>query len=161
MKPAIANSVIRTAGMLGVLLVPACQKALVHVAEPVGPTPVVAPSPTLGRLVVATERIPPYPDEDTVMQYEPYTVQDASGRVVKEVSNDSGADVVQLEEGRYSIRAESPRRRVITVDVQIVRGTTTEVHLDGNWTPKAPSPQAAVVLGPDGNPVGYRAASAP
>lgn len=144
--------------LLGAL--PACAKQLVQIPGAIGPAPAVERSANIGRLVVATEEVKTGSDEDFVT-YEPYSVLDSTGRLVKEVGNSSGADVVELSAGRYSIRAETLRRRIIGVEIQIVAGMTTEVHLDGNWKPEPSSSNATLVMGPEGSPIGYRSTEAP
>jgi len=158
MKP---NSlVLRMAGVLIIGLVAGCSAPrLVQISEPVGPAPIVLPSRDTGRLVVYTEEDSSTDEDNVSSSYKPYKVLDSSGRVLKEVSNDSGEEVVPLRAGRYFVRAEASGRRVIAIEVQIVVGRTTEIHLDGKWRPEAFDKQE-LVFGPDGTPVGYRSAPA-
>jgi hypothetical protein len=151
---------VGVASVLAGALLTDCAKQLVQVPGPVGPAPTVQPSADIGRLVVTTEEVKSGSDEDFT-SYEPYTVFDSAGHLVKEVSNSSGADVLELGAGQYSIRAETLRRRIIGVEVQIVAGMTTEVHLDGNWKPEPSSPPATLVIGPEGTPIGYRSVETP
>src|SRR6266705_5690213 len=125
MKP---NSlVLRMAGVLIIGLVAGCSAPrLVPISEPVGPAPIVLPSRDTGRLVVYTEEDSSTDEDNVSSSYKPYKVLDSSGRVLKEVSNDSGEEVVPLRAGRYFVRAEASGWRVIAIEVQIVGGRTTE-----------------------------------
>jgi len=160
MKP---NSLVLTMHMAGVLIIwlmeGCAAPRLVQISEPVGPAPIVLPSWDAGRLVVYTEEDSSGGEDNLSSSYKHYKVLDPSGRVLKEVSNDSGEEVVPLSAGRYFIRAEASGWRVIAIEVQIVVDKTTEIHLDGKWNPEVPDKQE-LVFGPDGSPVGYRFAPA-
>ncbi len=88
MKP---NSVVRMARALIIGLMTGCAAArLVQIPEPVGPAPIVLPSRDAGSLVVYTEEDSSAGEDNVSSSYKPYKVLDSSGRVLKEVSNDSG-----------------------------------------------------------------------
>jgi len=160
MKPNPFVFASRKAGVLAVAVMAGCAAPrLVQIPQPVGPAPIALPSLGAGRLVVYTEEIPSAGEDNFSPSYNPYKVLDSSGRVLKEVSNHSGEEVVLLPAGRYVVRAEASGWRVIAVEVQIVVGRTTEIHLDSKWRPEA-SDKQALVFGPDGSPVGYRFAPA-
>jgi hypothetical protein len=135
------------------------QATYVHVPQAVGPAPTVRPSTNTGTLVVTTERLTSNLDEE-FPSYEPYEVFDSAGHLVKEVDNASGADVVELNAGRYALRVQALRRKIIGVDVQIEAGRVTEVHLDGDWQPDPPGTPQSLVVGPGGFPIGFRGAKA-
>jgi hypothetical protein len=145
----------RLASVLVIGLMAACAAQLVQIPQPVGPAPIVVPSLSTGRLVVYTEEISSAGEDNFSASYEPYTVLDSSQHLVREVSNFSGEDVVPLQAGQYFVRAHASGERIIVIEVQIVAGRATEVHLDGKWRPEA-SDKQALVFGPDDSPVGYR-----
>jgi len=160
MKPNALVLTMRMPGMLFIGLMAGCATPrLVKIPEPVGPAPIVVPSRDAGRLVVYTEEDSSGGEDNLSSSYKHYKVLDSSGRVLKEVRNDSGEEVVPLSAGRYFVRAEASGWRVIAIEVQIVVGRTTEIHLDGKWRPEVPDKQE-LVFGPDGSPVGYRSAPA-
>jgi hypothetical protein len=143
-------------GLLSMALPTACARQLVHVPEAIGPNPLAAPPVNKGRLVVYTEERPaPYDDNQSTI-HSPYTVLDSSHQVLLEVDNASGADVVALPPGQYTIRIDARPSRTITVPVRIVAGRTTEAHLDGKWKPEGVD-QRMLIRGPDGALVGFRA----
>lgn len=157
MKSGSVALTIGVAAVLVVALLPACAKQYVHVPQTVGPAPEVLHSPNAGTLVVTTEQYTSGDEE--FPHYEPYAVLDHAGRLVKRVDNASGADAISLEAGRYSLRVQTLRRRVIGIDVQVVAGKTTEVHCEGDWVPN-PSVSTTLVKGPEGSPIGYRSVPA-
>ena len=156
MKPNPFVFASRKAGVLVIGVIAGCAAPrLVQIPQPVGPAPIVLSTQNAGRLVVYTEEASSAGEDNLSSSYKPYKVLDSSGRVLKEVSNNSGEEGVLLQAGRYFVRAEASGWRVIAVEVQIVTGRTTEIHLDGKWRPEA-SEKQALVFGPDGSPVGYQ-----
>jgi hypothetical protein len=142
--------------LLGIALSFACARQVVHVPEAIGPSPLAASPVNKGLLVVYTEERPaPYDDNQSTI-YGPYTVLDSSHQVLLEVANASGADVVALVPGLYTIRIDASPSRTIAVPVRIVAGRTTEAHLDGKWRPEGVD-QRMLIRGPDGTLVGFRA----
>jgi hypothetical protein len=134
----------------------ACARQVVHVPEAIGPNPLAAPQVNKGRLVVYTEERPAPYDDNQATIYSPYTVLDSSHQVLLEVDNASGADVVALSPGQYTIRIDASPTRTITVPVRIVARRTTEAHLDGKWKAEGVD-QRILIRGPDGSLVGFRA----
>jgi hypothetical protein len=145
----------RNATLLLGLMAGCVAPQITRIPQPVGPTAVVPSATNVGRLVVHTEAM--CAGDDVSYRHQPYTVLDVSGRVLKKITNSSGEESVPVDAGRYLVRAESYVRRVVVVEVQIVNGRTTEVHLDGRWKPESSESQS-IVFGPDGAPVGYQAA---
>jgi len=82
---------------------------------------------------------------------------DSAGRLMSEVVNSGGAEIVPLQAGWYVVQAAASSRRMVAVKVQVVAGRTTEVHLDGRWMPQPSNMPATLVFGPDGAPVGMAA----
>jgi hypothetical protein len=64
--------------------------------------------------------------------------------------------ILNLPPGRYIVEAQSAPTYWVRVPVTILRGETTRVHLDGNWTPPSYADKTQVVTLPDGKPVGWR-----
>jgi len=153
------NPCVFASGKAGVfvigLMVGCAAPRLVRIPQSIGPAPIVLSSLNTGRLVVYTEEIGSGSGDDMI-NHEPYTVLDSSGRLLKKIDNRWGDEVVSLQAGRYFVRAGASGGGVIAIEVQIVAGRTTEVHLDGKWTPEASSTAATLVFGPDGSPVGYQ-----
>jgi hypothetical protein len=133
----------------------ACARQLVQIPQPVGPNPTGASRANTGRLVVHTEETAAPYDENQSTTYRPYSVLDSSQKVVLEVDNASGADIVALPPGQYTVRMDGTLYRTVTVPVRIVVGRTTEAHLDGKWKPETTDPRM-LIQGPDGLPIGYR-----
>jgi hypothetical protein len=147
----------RKVGVLVIGLMAGCAAPrLVQIPQPAGPAPFVLSPPSLGRLVVFTEEISPGNDEDVSWSHESYTVLDSSGRLLKRIGNDSGEEVVPLGAGRYFVRAKASGNRVVAIVFQVVAGRTTEVHLEGKWTPEESRASETLVFGLDGSPAGYR-----
>jgi hypothetical protein len=143
-------------GLLATALPTACARQLVQIPQPVGPNPTGASRLNTGRLVVHTEETATPYDENQSTTYRPYSVFDFSQKIVLEVDNVSGADVVELPPGQYTVRMDGTLYRTVTVPVRIVVGRTTEAHLDGKWKPEVTDPRM-LIQGPDGSPIGYRA----
>jgi hypothetical protein len=151
-----ARSLGLAISLLSMALSTACVRQVVHVPDAIGPNPLAASHANKGRLVVYTEERPaPYDDNQSTI-YSPYTVLDSSHQVFLEVDNPSGADVVALPPGRYTVRIDTRPSRTITVPVHVVAGRTTEAHLDGKWKPEGVD-QRMLIRGPDGALVGFRA----
>ncbi len=158
LKPNPIVFAARLASVLVIGLTAACAAQLVQIPQPVGPVPTVLPSLSTGRLVVYTEEVSSAGGEGEdvfTARYEPYTVLDSSQHLVRKVSNLSGEDVVPLQAGQYFVRANASGGRIIAIEVQIVAGRRTEVHLNREWRPET-SDKQELVFGPDGSPVGYR-----
>jgi len=94
-----------------------------------------------------------------------YDINDASGKAVKYVDNhdseiDEGVDRVSLPPGTYTIIARSAWCGLLKIPVDIERGKTTSIHLDGNnWSP-TPRPAAdELVFLPNGEVAGWKGTS--
>jgi len=141
---------------LVIALATGCAEQAVQIPEPVGPDPKGASLANHGRLVVHTEAVAAVYDEDVPSSHRSYSVLDASQRVLMNVDNASGADVVTLFPGQYTVRVEATLGQTVSVPVRIVAGMTTEAHLDGKWDPQG-ADQRLLIHGPDGSLIGYRA----
>ena len=142
--------------LLATALPTACARQLVQIPQAIGPNPAAASVVSTGRLVVHTEEAPAPYDENQSTVFIPYAVLDSSQQVLLEVDNASGADVVELAPGQYTVRIDATPGRTVTVPVRIVASRTTEAHLDGRWIPEGTDPRM-LIQGPDGSPIGYRA----
>jgi hypothetical protein len=151
-----ARSFALALGFLAMALPTACARQLVQIPQPVGPNPTGASRANTGHLVVHTEETAAPYDENQSTIHRPYSILDSAQRIVLEVDNSSGADVVTLPPGQYTVRMDGTLYRTVTVPVRIVMGRTTEAHLDGKWKPSATNP-GMLIEGPDGSPIGYRA----
>jgi hypothetical protein len=93
-------------------------------------------------------------------RHQAYVVLNPDGSVVERVANLSGPfgqdpEVVPLPSGRYLVHAWAINFGPVAVPVQIDRGRTTTVHLDGDQgSSLAAASQAQVVSLPDGQVVG-------
>lgn len=143
-------------GLLAAALPSGCARQLVQIPHPIGPSPAAASVVSAGRLVVHTEEMPAPYDENQSTVFRPYSVLDSSQQVLVEVDNASGADVIALAPGQYTVRIDATPGRTVTVPVRIIAGRTTEAHLDGKWNPEGTDPRM-LIQGPDGSPIGYRA----
>lgn len=151
-----ARSLGLAVGLLATVMPTACARQLVQIPQPIGPNPAAAAVVSTGRLVVHTEETSaPYDDNQSTVSI-PYAVLDSSQQVLLEVDNASGADVVELAPGPYTVRIDMPPGRTVTVPVRIIAGRTTEAHLDGKWKPEGTDPRL-LIQGPDGSLIGYRA----
>jgi hypothetical protein len=151
-----ARQLALAVNLLVMTLPTACARQLVQIPQPVGPNPTGASRLSTGRLVVHTEETATPYDENQSTTYRPYAVLDSSQQIVLEVDNASGADVVELPPGHYTVRMDGTQYRTVTVPVRVVVGRTTEAHLDGKWKPEVADPRM-LIQGPDGSPIGYRA----
>jgi hypothetical protein len=136
------------------------------VLAPVGPAPAItAGSALAGTLVVfsAFERNAPLPPSpDYRKRYSNYSILGADGRLIQQVSNDTGAAVgmpveVKLAPGAYRVVAPANGYGVVTVPVVIAANRTTTVHLEGGTIRSVDLAGAAAVRLPDGQVVGWRA----
>lgn len=141
--------------LLATALPAACARPVVKIPDPIGPNPAAVEVST-GRLVVHTEETPAPYDENQSTVFSPYSVLDSSQQVVLEVDNSSGADVIALAPGRYTVQTDATLGRSVTVPVRIIAGRTTEAHLDGKWKPEG-TDRRMLIQGPDGSAIGYRA----
>jgi hypothetical protein len=131
------------------------------VREPVGPArPPVAQGPTRGQLVVYTPDNFVDANDAGHPRHQAYVLLKPDGSVVERIANLSGPfgqdpEVVPLPPGRYLVDAWAINFGPVSVPVQIDRGRTTTVHLDGESEPSlaAVSPSEVVSL-PDGQRVG-------
>lgn len=151
-----ARSFAWTVALLTMAMAVGCARQVVQISQPVGPNPSPASVVNTGRLVVSTEEMPAPYDENQSTTHRPYTVLDASKKLVLEVDNFTGADVVALPAGQYTVLVDADQNRSVSVPVRIVAGRTTEAHLDGKWTP-AGADRNALIKGPDGSMIGFRA----
>gem|GEM_PF-1773460 len=141
---------------LVIALASGCAEQAVQIAEPVGPDPKGASLVNHGRLLVYTEETAAVYDQDLPSVHRSYSVLDASQHVLMNVDNASGAEVVTLSPGQYTVRVEATLGQTVSVPVRIVAGMTTEAHLDGKWAPEG-ADQRMLIHGPDGSLIGYRA----
>jgi len=94
-----------------------------------------------------------------------YDIYDLQGKRMRHVRNAIGYYAespkrIALPAGRYLVKAQAKGSFWVNVPVTIERGRTTRVHLDNNWNPMADAPKGEIVTMPNGQPVGWRAASA-
>lgn len=148
----------RTPGvaLLALAMVTGCARQVVRIEEPVGPNPSPASVVSGGRLVVYTQEITTPYDENQSTMHRPYIVFDASQQVALEVDNFTGADVVALPAGQYTVRVDADENRTLSVPIRIATGRTTEAHLDGKWMPEA-ADRCDLIRGPDGSLIGFSA----
>ncbi|MFO1498410.1 MAG: hypothetical protein U1G07_08465 [Verrucomicrobiota bacterium] len=95
--------------------------------------------------------------------YSRYVIYDAAGKVVRQVPEAARPVAVQLEPGVYRIEAMAQDSATVSVpvvlSVQIDQGSTTVVHLDGDWIPPVRE-RAKLVRMSNGHFVGWPATSA-
>lgn len=120
-----------------------------------------------GRLVVLTATEEKHIGKDQVYYvHTSYTVKTPEGKLVKWVHNhdgdmDQSAQMVSLPAGTYQIMAQSEEYGMLTIPVVVVSGKTTEIHLEGRWTPgENPAKEEDLVRLPNGRPIGWSAPSA-
>jgi hypothetical protein len=90
-----------------------------------------------------------------------YDLYTANGVHLQHVDNATGhyeraPRLVVLPPGKYVVEAAAQKYLRMEVPVVIEAGRVTRVHLDGAWRQVAGTPNAEVVCGPDGRPVGWR-----
>ncbi len=147
-----------------VSLVSCARPGTVSIEQPVGPGSSAAASGGQGWLVVYTDT-EKYVDPALQIQFSsptrlPYTVADPAGKVVQTVvARDENPEIVSLEAGKYLVRAGTLQGGAIEVKVDVVVGQTTNVVLDGSWSPEQSSAANPAVYSPSGSFVGWRAAS--
>jgi hypothetical protein len=151
-----ARPFVLAAGLLVAASATACARQVVQIPQAIGPNPSPASVVDTGRLIVYTEERRAPDDENQSSLHRPYLVLDGSQKVALEVDNFTGADVIALPAGHYTVRVDADQRRTVSVPVRIVTGRTTEVHLDGKWRPERAN-TAALIQGPDGSLLGFRA----
>jgi hypothetical protein len=140
--------------------------------QPVGPNPNRSQSEaSMGNLQVFSRMAAQQDDENQAgdgippwHQYTEYNIYGLDGKLVKRVINSNGhysehAELVVLPPGRYLVKAQASDYYWVNVPVTVERGRTTRVHLDDNWQPPERAANKELVIGPDGNPVGWRAPS--
>ena len=94
-------------------------------------------------------------------QHTAYEIFDLQGQMLKNAQNrphhyDDAPELVRLPPGQYVVKAESADYFWVRVPVEIKKGKTTNVHLDGQWSPPAGTPAADIIKLPDGRPVGWK-----
>jgi len=147
-----------------VSLVACARPDTVVIEQPVGPSPKSAVSTNQGWLVVYTDT-DGYADPAIQAQFSgptrlPYSILDSAGQVVQTVvARDETPEAVALSAGNYLVRGNTIQGGTIEVKVRIVGGRTTNVVLDGSWTPEKSTAEGPAVLSPDGSFVGWRATS--
>jgi hypothetical protein len=141
------------------------------------PLSIVGPDPTSRavsrpkgylRVFSATEKAPLAAGDDALDYTFPlnlhmgYEVTDEFGKCVKYVANrmtdmDEWPDQVTLPAGKYRIVAHSTWCGLVSVPVDIERGKTTVIHLDGDcWRPSEKTAAKQLVFLPNGEVVGWR-----
>ena len=140
------------------------------VLEPVGPSPAsVAEGPGEGALVVYTAyevNFVSAGDYEHRHHYTNYKIFTADGKLLRTVKNDVGAEFrqaahVSLSAGTYRVVANANGYGTVTVPVVIGANRLTVVHLEGgaSWPDMAADSRASAVRLPDGEIVGWRAAT--
>ena len=134
---------------------------------PVGPYPGVQQSGSgfgklevFSRLSVRTDDQNQGSRDEVWHQHTDYYLCDTGGKALKLVFNAPGhygrdPRILNLRAGRYIVEAQSAPNYWVRVPVLIIRGATTNVHLDGNWSPLSYADKTQVVTMPDGRPVGW------
>jgi hypothetical protein len=168
MKPFVKGKVMKQidvflfSGIIALLV--GCASAPL-VLQPVGPCSAShEASDTNGHLQVFSVMEAQSEGDDPVWyQHSSYSIYAPQGKRVKYVGNtigkfDETPQTVTLPAGTYTVkaRAEGYRYLVIKVQVEIERGKTTAVHLEGGWNPPAGS---EIVRASCGYAVGWLAGS--
>ena len=156
------SSLVLVAGSLSVL--PGCVLHPVAVS-PVGPEPITFDGVTLyGYLqvfskTVSTENI----DDIYYYPHSDYTIYDQSGRLLQHVRNQGDGNemptLLRLPQGNYTVVAAARNYSQATVPVIIKAGRPTYVYLDRDWKPITGVSSNALVRLPDGQVVGWTAAT--
>jgi len=167
-----ARETLKRAGMMLVVSVCVCAAGCSSVwkiadLQPVGPVPngPVGTAPG-GYLKVYSATVQHEVDDN--MYYYPhrsYFIYDAQGKdMIKRVQNHVGTmdetpALVALAPGRYKVLADDEGYGRIMFPVVIRPRQTTVLHLDGAWEPPAHTSDSEVVRLPDGEYIGWSAAS--
>jgi hypothetical protein len=157
--------------IVSVLLLVGCVSTPVVVA-PVGPNSLeTATTSSEGTLEVYSRLSRQSDDENqneggnpAWYQHSNYSIYNQNGRLLKRVINamghyDSAPQQVLLPPGQYVVKARAADYFWVRVPVTIEPGRTTRVHLDDNWKSSADLQESELVILPNGNPVGWRAAN--
>jgi hypothetical protein len=145
-------------------LVSCARPSTVVIEQPLGPSPTSATQSNQGWLVVYTD-IEKYADPTLQIQFAeptrlPYTIVNSAGQPIQTVTaRDETPEIVALSAGNYVVRGNTLQGGTIEAKVRISNGQTTNVVLDGSWTPDKAATGDSAVYGPDGTFVGWRAAS--
>lgn len=140
------------------------------VLEPVGPSPTpVAQTSGEGSLMVYTAydvHAPGIGDYEHRHHYTDYKILTEDGKLLRTVHNDIGTAVRQVAEvhvpvGAYRVVASANGYGTVTVPVVIGSNRLTVVHLEGgaSWPDMTAENRVNAVRFPDGEIVGWRAAS--
>jgi hypothetical protein len=132
--------------------------------SPVGPNPNGQQNPAQknGRLQVFSAFVSHAEgDNPTWHRHADYDLYTADGMHLMRVDNAVGhyeraPRLVVLPPGKYMVEAAAQNYLRMEVPVVIESGRVTRVHLDGAWRQVVGMPNAEVVCGPDGRPVGWR-----
>lgn len=97
-------------------------------------------------------------------QHSNYSIYNKDGRLLERIINsvghyDTDPRPVVLPPGQYIVKARATDYFWVRVPVTIERGRTTRVHLDDDWKSPTDSQKSDLVILPNGNPVGWRAAN--
>lgn len=132
----------------------------VRIGPPIGPRPSALASSEGWLLVRTGLRAVPTTSEIDELRREPYEVFDLRGRPVASVAGGPHATLarIPLPAGRYFVRGVGLSGALVDAQVVVAEGTTTEVFLDGSFSPPV-TQRGAVVRAPDGSSVGWRAES--
>jgi len=159
---------VRLMMVLGCVCMVALMSACATSAQTVVST-AVGPAQTRSVSTASTGKLVVYsaPTVTTVEQarypvHTPYTLSDASGKMLQEVDNrtgffDSSPVTLPLAAGSYFVKALAAGRGYVVVPVRIEPGKTTIVDLDGTAMPQNVTADSRYVRLPDGHIVGYRA----
>ncbi len=159
--------VLAGAGLVALLA--GCATTPVPVA-PVGPNPSAARSDSSRGGLQVFSRLARHSDEQNQGSSDPnpqwyqhtaYEIFDLQGNLVSNVQNrphhyDDVPDLVRLPPGQYTVKAESADYFWVQVPVKIETGKTTNLHLDGRWSPPPGTPDGDIIKLPDGRPVGWK-----
>jgi hypothetical protein len=166
------RSCFASATISAVILLTGCATGKSNlVLDPVGPAPARAPAvqTTDGTLVVysayVTHADSSVLDPD-VPEHSDYEIFTADGKLLRRVHNNWGgmlqdAEPVELPAGTYRVFARASRFGMVTVPVVIEAQKRTVLHLEGDndWLDKSVVNARNAVRLPDGQIIGWRAAS--
>ncbi len=141
------------------------------VPDAVGPSPLLgATSSGAGYLRVFSRQIAITEGFDeganpAFYQHSDYRVYGERGQLVRYVPNSVGKydprpRLVSLPPGQYVVKARAKDYLAVQVPVVIRQGQITDVHLDNRWAPPTGANPNELVVEPNGNPIGWRAAPA-
>jgi hypothetical protein len=143
-----------------------CSSPPAVVQAPVGPNPFGAtqsgPQGTL-EVFSATVQENNVGYETPYYERTSYDIYDGSGNMIKRVRDNNRGEYralplrEQLAPGTYKVKALAAvgTGEWLMIPVVIDAGKTTEVHLNGHWTPPNDVPGKALVYTPQGRPLGY------